>query len=83
MSAKYWVRVAEELLRDMDPSLLPDGLRLADTGVTTRTWAGHLEVLFEDDNAPSGLEGKQVELILGRRGREGAKAVIIERRALS
>ena len=83
MSAAYWVPVSDELLRDMDPSLLPDGLRLADLGVTTRgVPGGGTEALFEDDNAPPELGGKRVELILGRRGREGAKAVIIERKGL-
>ena len=83
MSATYWVPTSEELLRDMDPSLLPDGLRLAGLGVTTRVLGGQVEALFEDDDAPDDLDGKRVELILGRRGREGAKAVIIERRVVS
>ena len=82
MTARYWVPVAPELLTGLDSSLLPDGLRLADLGVTTRTYPGGLEALFEDDNAPEDLDGRRVELTLGRQGREGAKAVIIERRVL-
>lgn len=82
MTVTYWVPVSGELLHGMDESLLPDGLRLAGTGVTTRTWSGHLEALFEDDSAPEDLDGRRVELILGRQGRMPAKAVIIERRVL-
>lgn len=82
MSAKYWVPVSDELLRDMDPSLLPEGLRLEGPVATTRIRDGKTEALFEDDNAPPELDGKRVELILARRGREGAKAVIAERRVL-
>ena len=89
MSATYWVLVSDELLETMDPSLLPDGLRLnepvspepADPGnwySETSHWHR-----FTDDGAPEELDGKRVELILGRRGREGAKAVIIERRVVA
>lgn len=83
MSAQYWVLASDELITSMDPSLLPDGLRLTDP-VSVQVTAGHGSwYRFEDDNAPPELEGERVELILGRRGREGAKAVIIERRVIT
>ena len=79
MSAAYWVRVSDELLAGLDPSYLPDGLRLADLGIRLRSEPGSSEVLFEDDNAPPELDGKRVELILRR---EGSQTVIAERRVL-
>jgi hypothetical protein len=85
MTASYWVLVADELLDSMDPSLLPDGLRLAEppaeAGDALGVYPAHWH-RFEDDNAPAELDGKRVELVLGRQGREGAKSVIIERRVL-
>jgi len=67
--------------------LLPDGIRL--TGIRA-DWdpAAHLLershwYLVTDDEAPKDLDGRQVELVLGRRGREGARSVIIERRVVA
>lgn len=89
MSASYWVLASDELLRDMDASLLPDGLRLADPAAVQNGSPGtnlpgdaHW-YRFTDEDAPPDLEGKRVELILGRQGREGAKTVIIERRVVT
>lgn len=86
MSATYWVLVADELLDSMRPFLLPDGIRLADPigpepGDPPGAYSAHWH-RFADDNAPGELEGRQVELVLGRRGRNPAKTVIIERRVL-
>lgn len=79
MSAAYWVRVSDELLAGLDPSYLPDGLRLADPGIRLRGVPGVSEVLFEDDNAPAELNGQRVELSF-RRG--GDQTVIAGRRVL-
>jgi hypothetical protein len=88
MSATYWVLASDELITTMDPSLLPDGLRLekgtAPEPARLGEWysgSSHW-YQFTDDGAPPGLDGKRVELILGRQGREPAKSVIIERRVL-
>jgi len=87
MTARYWVLASDELIETMDPSLLPDGIRL--TGIRA-DWdpAAHLLershwYLVTDDEAPNDLDGRQVELVLGRRGREGARSVIIERRVVA
>jgi len=89
MSATYWVLTSDELITSMDPSLLPDGLRLDEAVIPEPARLGEWYSArshwrrFTDDGAPPGLEGKRVELVLGRRGREGAKAVIIERRVIA
>lgn len=88
MTARYWVLVSDELVLAIDPSLLPDGLRLSGhpagsgTCIVTPPPGTHWHQ-FEDDNAPDELDGKRVELVLGRRGRTPAKAVIIERRVIA
>lgn len=89
MSATYWVLVADELLETMDPSLLPEGLRLAmplsplpDYSYIGEPPDSHWQ-RFTDDGAPEELDGKRVELTLGRQGRMPAKAVIIERRVVA
>ena len=81
VTATYWVQVADELLETMDPSLLPDGLRMTEP-VIHAAYGTHWQQ-FEDDNAPDELDGKRVELVLGRQGRMPAKAVIIERRVIA
>lgn len=82
MTARYWVPVSDELY--VAGISWPDGLRLAQLPEPdphrAEPW---IWCLIEDDNAPPELDGKRVELILGRRGREGAKAVIIERRVIA
>jgi hypothetical protein len=68
-AVRYWVQVADELMRDAAfgslnwPSCLrpvrPDELAPAPDNYS-RWW------LFEDDDAPPELDGKRVELTLGR-----------------
>jgi hypothetical protein len=78
------VLASDELITAMDPSLLPDGLRLAIPAAIQHDPRGPASwYRFEDDSAPAELDGKRVELILGRQGREGAKSVIIERRVIT
>ena len=84
MTAQYWVLASDELMTSMDPSLLPDGLRISPVPAerSPSDPPGMRWYLAEDDSAPAELNGCKVELILARRGREGAKSVIAERRVL-
>ena len=102
MSATYWVLVPDELAKDTDGSWLPEGLRftgrpaippLPPYALGNPAAAAWRQV--EDDGADESLEGRQVELVLGRRAGRPApggkgkpdapapqQAVIIERRPL-
>lgn len=101
MSATYWVLVSDDLTGEYDPGRLPEGFRF--TGMTAPplppyalgTPAAATWRQAEDDHAGPELDGRQVELVLGRRARSparGAKGkpdapvpqetVILERRLL-
>lgn len=99
MSARYWVLVSDDLADEYDPERLPEGFRF--TGMTAPALppgalgspAAASWRQVEDDGAGPELEGRQVEVVLGRRpagparGVKGKPAapqqtVIIERRPL-
>jgi hypothetical protein len=90
MSATYWVLVSDDLADEMDESRLPEGLRFTGHAPVAplppyalgNPAAASWRQVADDDAGPE-LEGHQVELILGRRGRNPAKTVIIERRLLA
>ena len=92
MTATYWVLISDQLLSVDLARQLPDGLRFAEprTPRPPRDVTSGLEPMTDahwhritDDDAPAELDGQRVELILGRQGREGARAVVIERRVVS
>ncbi len=59
MSARYQVRVSDELLEAWDLSMLPAGMRLAEAGSLDARTCSHM-VTFDDDEAPEELNGKLV-----------------------
>lgn len=79
MSVKYWILVSDELMAA--GITWPEGLRLAGPSAIDEFPDVHWH-LVEDDNAPAELDCRRVELVLGRRGREGATVVVVERRLL-
>jgi len=59
VSARYQVRVSDELLEAWDLSMLPAGMRLAEAGSLDVRTCSHM-VTFDDDEAPEELNGKIV-----------------------
>lgn len=66
MGARYWVLASDELM-DGSPRW-PDGLRPVKAATDRPPDGGMRWWLFEDDGAPSTLEGKRVELTFTRSG---------------
>lgn len=70
MSARYWVLISDELMRN-GPEW-PAGLRVVEPGPYEQPAAGQHPVSrwwkFEDDGAPATLEGKRVDLTFTRSG---------------
>lgn len=72
MSACYWVLGTDSIFHDGSAGSWPPGLRLAGPETLARypvrPSAPHTPAsawrLVEDDDAPSGLDGKRVELVL-------------------
>jgi hypothetical protein len=80
VSARYWVLVSDELMASLP--LWLDGFRPVKEGnVETPGMTWHL---FEDDDAPEGLEGKRVEVIVSRdTASPGSPPQLTERRVMS
>lgn len=74
MAARYWVLVSDELM-DSDPRW-PEGFRPVERGSTVWLEPGVRWWLFEDDDAPPGLDGKPVEVTAVL---EDGKPVIVRR----
>lgn len=70
MSARYWMLVSDELMRDKPQ--WPEGLHVIEPGPYEQPAPGQRPVmrwwLLEDDGAPASLEGKRVELTFVRSG---------------
>jgi hypothetical protein len=90
MTALYWVLISDELMEKSSDFELPEEMRFTRRAPVPplppyaqgTPAAAHWHQV-EDTSAGPELEGRQVELVLGRRGRKDPKTVIIERRLLS
>jgi hypothetical protein len=73
VSARYWVLVSDDLMDEYDPERLPEGVRFTSAAPAPplppyalgRPAAAQWRQV-EDDSADPALDGRQVELILGR-----------------